>query len=410
MSLLKDVLMKKKIFEAEKDINNFIEENGIAPDSVIYKITFNKKDYELDQVNDFMESNWLSGYGDVEEENGVYSCTIFDEIAFKKDSYVDIELRKGVILVVGELKPMSADNPVLFSEKLEKNYKFSDNHPYIIELAKVVKGFHVNYGEVEITKQDLISFKNNFENKVVGVDLSIDFDHETREAAGWLIDVFLNEDNTILYGAVRWTPKGALALSNREFRYFSPEFNRNYIHPHTGVEHGPTLLGGGLVNRPFLKMEAIVSLKHNQKGSSHVDTIKLSDHNAKVAELEKTISDLKLSENTANQTLNNLKDKFDSLKKENAQLKEEKAKKELEEKHNKLFSEGKINKAQLDALNEGKELIDVLSLGEKMNTKPKGNNGNPKVDISGLTDAEIKFCEANGWSAEEFIEANKGGH
>lgn len=410
MSLLKELLMKKKVFEAEQEIEDFMLENDIPQESIVHKIMFKKSIFDLDQVNDFLEANWISGFGEIKEENGVYESIIFDEIAFINDTFQDVELREGIIIVVGLLKPMAYDNPVLFSDKPSKNYKFSDDHPYIIELAKVVKGFHVNYGPVEITKDDLLSFKNNFENNVVGVDLSIDFDHETREAAGWVKDVFLNEDGTVLYGAVRWTPKGALALSNREFRYFSPEFNRNYVHPHTGAEHGPTLLGGGLVNRPFLKMDAIVSLKNQKEGDTHVDTIKMSEHKAKVTELEKEISDLKLSENTAKSALNTLKDKHSALEAEVTQLKEDKAKKEKEAKHNQLFNEGKINKAQLDALNEGKDLIDVLSLSEKMNTKPAGNDGKPATDITGLTDEEIKFCEKHGYSLQEYVEANKGGH
>lgn len=408
MSLLKELLKKKKIFELEQDIEKFIEDNEIPVNSTVHKIIFTKKEFDMEQSNDFLEANFIDGYGTLSEEEDRYESVLFDEIAFAQESFMDIELREGIIITIGVMRQMSSENPVLFSNKTPKTYKFTDDHPYIIEIAKVVKGFHMSYGEVEITQEDLISFKNNFDNNVVGVDISIDFDHETREAAGWLRHVFLNEDGTVLYGSIRWTPKGALALSNREFRYFSPEFNRNYIHPHTREEYGPTLTGGGLVNRPFLKMEAIVSLKNKNNGGPKVDTIKLSDHEAKVGKLEKEISDLKLSENVQKTKMAELTDKNTQLSDEIATLKAnaEKAKKEAE--HKQLFDEGKINKAQLTALNEGKTMVEVLALSEQLNTKAEGTGGEPTVDLSSLTEEELKFCEKYGHTPEEYIAANKG--
>lgn len=406
MSLIKELLIEKKIFEAQEEIDKLLENSGVETGSIIQSIEFDFSIYEnMDQVRDFLKSHYLD-YAEVSEDKGKYVASLYDKIGFIDSTIKKLKVRDGVYIVVGILKPMDAENPFFFKLE-EKSFKFSENLPSVIELATVIKGFHYNYGEIEITKQHLKKFKENFEKNSYGVDLSIDFDHETREAAGWVKEVFLSDDGNSIYGVVKWTPKGALALNDREFRYFSPEFNLNFVHPHTGVNHGPTLMGGALVNRPFLKMGAIVGLKDKQnKGETKVDTIALSEHKQKVSEFEKTISDLRLSENTLKTEKDNLVAQNTKLSDELKVLKAQVIKKEAEAKHQKLFDEGKINKAQLTALNEGKDLLEVLSLSEKMNDAPQGgDHGSKQVQLS---DAEIQLCKKMGLTTEEYIEANKG--
>ena len=407
MSLLKQLLMDKKFYEMEADVDKFIEKSGIEPGSMGQRLEFDSEVFsDADQVQDFLRAH-LFETPSVEKKKGKFIATIIDSIGFIESTIEEVEIREGVTLVVGILKPMSADNPLLFGAKDSDSIKLSSDIPYVIELANVVNGFHVNFGEVAITQKDLISFKNNFEDKVIGVDLSIDFDHETREAAGWIREVFLSEDGNTLLGVIRWTPKGAVSLTDREFRYLSPEFHPNWVHPHTGIAHGPTLLGAALVNRPFLKMDAIVGLNTGKdKGVPKVDTITLADHNVKVVSLQEQIQTLTLSEGTAVKTAKTLQEKVVTLSEENKGLKETAEKKAKEDKHNMLFSEGKINKAQLDALNAGQEMLDVLALSEQMNTKPAGDGGADNKAVQ-LSDAEKDFCKKMGLTEQEFFDANK---
>lgn len=407
MSLLKNLLIEKKLFEATEEIDAFLEGKDIDEAAVVIRIEFDSSIYsEKDQVRDFLNAHLL-GEHEVEEIKKGYKVVMFDDIAFIPETIKSVELREGLHIFTGILRPMSPDNPVLFGD-VSENIKLSADHPYVIEVARVVKGFHPAYGEVVITEDDLLSFKNNFEAGVVGVDISIDFDHETREAAGWIKELFLSEDNKVLLAGVKWTPKGALSLSNREFRYFSPEFNRNWVHPHTGIAHGPTLLGGGLVNRPFLKMEAIVSMKDKQlNGGSNVETIKLSDHNAKVGELENEITTLKLSEEKAKTAISGLKADNEKLSDELKTLKAEIAEKERVAEINQLFSENKINQAQKDAMLEGKSLVDVLKLGDALNPKPQGNAEADNDDAMKLSDQEKAFCAKFGISHDDYLKYNK---
>ncbi len=409
MSLVKHFLLEKKLFEAQEEIDKFIEDSDIEEGSVAQRLEFDKSVFtEKEQVDDFLKAHFFSTHID-EDDSKKYVVELFDEIAFVESTMKSVEIREGIMIVVGILRPMSADNPALFTDTSGNTIKLSAELPYIIELATVVTGFHANFGKVELTKKDLKSFKDNFENRVTGVDTAIDFDHETREAAGWIKEVFLSFDEETLLGVIRWTPKGALALSDREFRYYSPEFSLNWIHPHTGAEHGPTLLGGALVNRPFLKMDAIVGLNEKTKGVKEMsETISLSDHNTKVSGFEKQISDMKLSENT-------LKIKFDNSEVENKKLSDElkglkvtMIKAEKEAGHKMLFDDGKINKAQLDALNEGKDVVAVLGLAEKMNNKPAGDGGDNPATLQ-LSDKELAMCKQLDLTPEEYVEHNKEG-
>ncbi|MCP3684550.1 MAG: hypothetical protein GY861_17935 [bacterium] len=409
MSLLKELLLDKKIFEAKEEIDKFIEEQGIEAGSVPQRLEFDKSVFtQVEQVDEFLKAHIFSEMR-IDEEDDKYLVNMFDEVGFIEDTLKKIVIRDGVMIVVGFLRPMSEEVSPLVFKLPEKSMKFSSDLPYIIELAQVVNGFHPNYGKVELTKAHLLSFKNNFEKKVYGIDVSLDFDHETREAAGWLNEVFLSEDGNSLLGVVKWTPKGALSLSDREFRYFSPEFNLNWVHPHTGIAHGPTLLGGALVNRPFLKMGAIVGLKDKQIKGANVETIALSDHTAKVSDLEKDIATLKLSENTLKTTNQGMKNEITQLSEEVKTLKEEKAQAEKQASHKQLFDDGKINKAQLDALNEGKDMLDVLALSEKMNTKAAGDDKADNKDLIQLSDAEKKICAQLDMTEEDYVKYNKEG-
>ena len=403
MSLVKQLLMDKKFIEVEAEVEEFLTKAGVEKDSIVQRFEFSKKIFkDEEQVRDFVKAHYL-GDPKLEEEDKNYLALMVDPIAFSNDSLKKVELRDGVMIVVGMLRPMDPENPVLMKDGAT-GIKFSADLPYVIELATIVDGFHPAYGKVLLTKDNLKSFKENFDNKVYGVDIMIDFDHKTEEAAGWLKEVFLSTDETTLYGAVHWTPKGALSLSEREFRYFSPEFSLDWTHPHTGEKHGATLIGGALVNRPFLKMDAIVGLNQKQE-IDNMETISLKDHESKVNALEKQISDFKLSEEKMQSTVKGLKEENTSLSSELKDLKEANAKAEKEAKHKQLFDDGKINKAQLTALNEGKDMLEVLSLSEGLNTEPTGHEGDQKT--TKLSAKEIELCAKMGMSEADYIKYNK---
>lgn len=401
--MIKDLLTDQKIFDAHADVMAIMQENKIDENSYIQAMRFEKAAFK--DTSEVLE--WLSRYGFyspmIEEIDGEYQITIYDPEQF--DEVVLLEVRRGVNLVIGKLAPVET-SPFVFSLRNKDARKFSDKLPSIIELAKVVEGYHASYGKVKITREDLASMVKNFSDNVVGIDISLDFEHSQAEAAAWLKRVFLSEDGNTLLGEVKWTPGGVQALNDKKFRYFSPEFTHNYVHPHTRKEHGPTLLGGGLVNRPFLKMEAIVEMKdkHINQGEN-VSTITLKDHEDKVNALGAEIALKDKAIEAAGTQIKSLKETNEQLAAEVKSLKEAAEKSEREARNQKLFSENKINAAQLKALNEGKDLFEVLSLSEPMNPAPKGH-GSQKDAIT-LSEEEMALCKKLGLTAEEFVNGNK---
>jgi len=408
MALIKNFLLDKEFYVSVDNVEERLKELNVDPSSVIQSLIFDKNIFEEEQD----ARVWAREQGFivdvVKDKTSVFEIDQYDKSEFVESSLKKIEVTKSVFARIGLLKvDTMAEMHFLSLRNDDKTIKLGSLLPHIIELAKVVKGYHVNYGEIEITKDMLIKFADNFKNKVTGVDISIDFDHDMGKAAGWLKDVFVSYDGKTLFGEVVWTPKGAQALSDKDFRYFSPEFNMNYVHPHTGKEHGPTLLGGGLVNRPFLKMDAIVSLKEKMKEGDTMETIKLSEHKEVVGKLEKQIVEFQLTEGKTKTILSSMKDENKKLSEKLETLESEKAKAELEAKNKVLFDEGKINAAQLKAMNEGKGLHEVLSLATNVKVESKGAVAKNNDDVK-LSEEDLKAIKALGISKEDYIKYNGG--
>lgn len=409
MNYVRNVLMDKKYYESIDEVEQLLQDNEIDKNSVIQSLIFDRSIFP----NEEDARLYAREHGFVVEEvlNGAdaFIITQLDPSEFIEGSLKVIDMVTGITALVGVLKQDAVEgglSEVYLSLRNDDSIKLNDNLPHIIELAKVVQGVHAAYGKVAITTEMLESFARNFTEGVVGVDLMIDYDHEQRGAAGWVKSVFVSNDGSTLFGEVKWTPKGAKTLSDREFRYFSPEFTENYVHPHTGVSHGPTMLGGGLVNRPFLKMDAIVTFKEttNKTDEVKMETIALSEHNAIKSDLEKTVSDFKLSEEKAKTVIAGQKEEITKLSEQVNTLETEKKETEVKAKNEKLFNDGKISKAQLVALNEGKDMYDVLSLSEKMTTEPAGKDG--AGTIIELSEADDKACKALGISKEDYAKYN----
>ena len=162
--------------------------------------------------------------------------------------------------------------------------------PSEVQVLRVGKFSHPVYGQFEITKQVLAEMKANFDLKVRGIDLAFDYYHDSnQDASGWVKDLQLKEDGNELWALVDWTPKAQQKLSDRELRYFSPDFAFEWQDPETQTTFNNVLFGGGLTNRPFVKeMQAIVAAEFiTKEGENHM------------TELEKALAALKLAEGKA---------------------------------------------------------------------------------------------------------------
>ncbi len=402
MNFLVDQIREQKLLEMEVEFDSFIKEKEISDKAVIYSMTFDKEVFEKEEeIREYIASKYIYNYN-ITESDTAFDCAIVFEGQVDGENTIEIELRRGVTAMAADLVLTPSFSEIQFNEKGEVNLssKFgtinlTEGIAHIIEVARVAEGEHPAYGKLKITQEHLEQMELNFKSNVTGVDLAINEDHQKNEAFGWFKDVFLSYDKQVLYAQVQWNTKGTQALSEKEYRYFSPEFRFNYTHPHTGTEHGSTLLGGALTNYPFLKMDAITELSNKQTKGDTMSTIELSVHNEKVVELSSKIDNVTIQLQEKTDAVKNLSDKVSSLEEEIA-----KGKKEIA--HKKLFDTGKINAAQLVALNEGKSTFEVLSLNEKMNTEEAGSAKKEDKEEIKLSEKEQAIADSLGLSPEEF--------
>lgn len=159
------------------------------------------------------------------------------------------------------------------------------------------------YGTFDITPEQLQSMKANFDNKVRGVDIAVDYSHESdMEAAGWIEEVSLEEHQgqTQLWATVKWTEKARISLSDKEYRYVSADFMFDYVDNETDKHYGPCLLGAGLTNRPVIKeMNPIIELQEGKGKKMSKDSSKVppgkgdTEDDANDSDMEKTVAELK---------------------------------------------------------------------------------------------------------------------
>lgn len=284
-----------------------------------------------------------------------------------------------------------------------------------VQILRVGAFNHPKYGEFQITALILAEMKSNFDSGIRGIDIALDYFHDSdKEASGWLKSLELREDGTELWGEVDWTPKARKMLSEREVRYFSPDFAFEWTDPETEKTYQNVLFGGGLTNRPFVKdMAAIVASEKKGETMTLAElekmVLKLSEGNsdlaAKHAELQKAHADLlekhgalqkKLDDADADEdedddSSDDEPKDLDSAKKmlgemkaklaeyaENAKKAEEA--KQMAEKKSKfqvMLTEGKACAAQEAAFMKG-DMEEFVKLSEPVNLGGKGHGGGSK--------------------------------
>ncbi len=52
-----------------------------------------------------------------------------------------------------------------------------------VQLLKAGTYKHAGYGDLDITKDTLLKFKENFENNILKIDLAVDYFHKNNEEA-----------------------------------------------------------------------------------------------------------------------------------------------------------------------------------------------------------------------------------
>lgn len=110
---------------------------------------------------------------------------------------------------------------------------------------------HPVFGKIAVTVDKVKRFADNVKNKVRGIDLSLNYNHNNEaEASGWVRDA--EPRDTGLWLFVEWTKNAAEKIKNKEYRYFSAEYHDKWKDAQ-GKDHTDVLFGGALTNRPYMK-------------------------------------------------------------------------------------------------------------------------------------------------------------
>lgn len=142
-----------------------------------------------------------------------------------------------------------------------------------------------------------------------GIDLPIDYDHQTLQAdakagpvpaAGWIKELAARDG--ALWGRVEWTPRAAELIAAKEYRYISPVFR------HDKEGRILALEGAGLTHYPNLDLEPVAHKKGDAMDDDILERLRfllnlptLATPQEILAELERLIARLKEAEDTAAQ-------------------------------------------------------------------------------------------------------------
>lgn len=189
----------------------------------------------------------------------------------KEKIYTLAALNPSELFELGEITDLSElpDNAVLQAR---------------LPIFRAGKFQHPVYGELDFTEDYLKRLVANYKTGVVPRAIAFDEDHKRffGGAIAWIREDMANplEVETmmvktdlgerpvpVLFAHVEFNKRGISRIVRREYRYFSseihPNFSTNEVIPLSGhkdeeeesmavIEYGPTLLGGGITNNPFI--------------------------------------------------------------------------------------------------------------------------------------------------------------
>lgn len=128
--------------------------------------------------------------------------------------------------------------------------------------ALPAKTWHTaQYGAVPVTADKLERMVFNLKANVRGQEIATDFEHgrdpsKGTKASGWIRDAKIEDGvsgTPALWLGVEPTPLAKQEIGNKEWRYFSLEWEDSWKHPETQEVHKDVIIGGGFTNRPVAK-------------------------------------------------------------------------------------------------------------------------------------------------------------
>ncbi len=290
---------------------------------------------------------------------------------------------------------------ILRSHATEIQLQEDGRPPEWIQLLRTGKWQHPSYGPLVVTLDTLQAFKKNFDERVLGIDINVDYAHNSdKEAACWIRELAIHDDGK-LFARVDWTKAGAAKVAEKEYRYTSADFDFDYRDPETGKKFGPVLKGAGLTNRPFVKgMAPTINLSEfteekemNELEKALAQVKTLSEENSALKANQQ-----KLDDALAGKSPEELVAKIQELEAKIAELtgkvsagEKEKALAEKTGKFDKMLSEGKVVEAQRAAF-LADDTVKFAELAVSVKLADQGSGKEPgDVEKDETTDVEEKI-------------------
>lgn len=243
--LLPNSRISKKAVERVLDA---LYSKGMSMDQLQWAVS-NLRCMKYDQM-----MNGLVENASDEEVQGVVDA-IYDSITEQKESSVP-----------DRAYSLNTEITAWMFEEIKKQKKdFKEGDMVEIQVMRVGKWKHPNYGEVKVTEKTLENVQKNFEENKRGIELAVDENHEDdHKALGWIRKVF-RQGKDALFASIELTKKGAQLLTDGAYKYFSPEIIFSKKDEETGENVKDLLVGGAFTNRPFFK--AMVPLMASEEAA-----------------------------------------------------------------------------------------------------------------------------------------------
>lgn len=285
-----------------------------------------------------------------------------------------------------------------------------------LELLRVGHWPESSHGDIKITTQNLIEFKENFDKNVFRLtdqngkpQLPLNFGHNKgEEAAGWIKELELSDEKTVLIGKIKLTPIGREKVENKEFIFASAEFNFQFVDPELRTKVNNVITGAALTNIPFVKgMKSIQLTEFNmEEALKLIMTLTDEEKVILLQKLKDEITPTPITNTNDEDKRFSDKDKGPSKKEIELTEKVETITKEL--KFTELLAENKVVPAQKDAFLKGdiegvidkasKEPLNFSQESSSLKKKEDDKKGDEKIDTKDKAEDKVieltnKICK-----------------
>ena len=222
-------------------------------------------------------------------------------------------------------------------ESFIDSIQFGEKNPSIdIQCLRMGKFKHPWYGTLKFDQKFFENMVKNFEADIPNPEIAFDFRHTPDfGAAAWVSKTFIDGQN--LMSTVTLTERGKDALKKKEFKYFSVEYTDDYVEyefteeldekgnlveRESKISHGPTILGGAITNRPFIKGMLPVSLSETGEVIQLEEIVDSGDNGSSnglkevKGSMEKSLEELKAEQESIKTKIKELEEKKDGSSKE----------------------------------------------------------------------------------------------